>query len=86
MPTTAAMINAGPSRNEFGDAGDWTIQTSFFAIMGSQADTVTVPPEILRTPAEGDSHHCPVQAVNVLMHSSSRCVLLFLQQRAPRRG
>jgi hypothetical protein len=28
MPTTAAMINTGPSRNEFGDAGDWTIQTS----------------------------------------------------------
>jgi hypothetical protein len=65
------MINTGPSRNEFGDAGDWIIQTSFLVIMGSQADTVTVPPETLRAPAEGDSRHCPVSGyLDVMMRSA----------------
>jgi hypothetical protein len=40
------MITTAPSRKDFGDAGVWTIQTSFLVIMGSQADTVIVSPEL----------------------------------------
>jgi hypothetical protein len=57
------MITTGPGRKEFGDAGDWTIQTSFLAVMGSQADTVTVSPETLRALAESDHIIAWFQAV-----------------------
>jgi hypothetical protein len=40
------MITTGPSRKDFGDAGVWTIQNLVSCNHGSQADTVTVSPEL----------------------------------------